>query len=148
MPLIHYPPGSLLKQPGKTKKGKAKDLGRAPREHDEGHLDAIRQCPCVVCNKEPVEAAHIRITSAAHKKPNAGIAAKPSDKFCLPLCPEHHREQHSVGELTFWNKYGIDPLTVAAKLYEASPHVEKMRAMCFVAKEFAEPIPPDALMGG
>jgi hypothetical protein len=136
MPLINYPPGSLLKQPGATKKRK-KDLGRAPRAHDEGHLDAIRQCPCLVCGVEGVEAAHVRLTSAAHDKPNPGMAAKPDDRWCVPLCPEHHREQHSVGELSFWKEHGIDPLIVADRLHKVSPNVEAMRAMCFAAKALA-----------
>jgi hypothetical protein len=42
------------------------------------------------------------------------MAEKPSDKWTLPLCNQHHREQHDHGdELAFWAEYGIDPFALA-----------------------------------
>ena len=43
------------------------------------------------------EAAHIS------KGNDRGVGIKTSDIYTLPLCAQHHREQHSKGEVTFWN---------------------------------------------
>jgi hypothetical protein len=131
-------PGSLFKQPAPVRKKKL-DMGRKPRERDEEHLEAIRQCPCLKCGIDPAgEAAHIRISSAAHGKPNAGIGNKPDDKFTLPLCHQDHMEQHALGESSFWADVGIPPLKMAESLYRLSPNTEAMRAACFVARTIAE----------
>lgn len=45
------------------------------------------------------------------------MAEKPSDKWCLPVCRDHHAEQHSMNEQEFWRKYRILPLALAMKLY-------------------------------
>jgi hypothetical protein len=44
------------------------------------------------------------------------MAEKPSDKWALPLCNRHHREQHSMNELEFWKSHGIDPFMLAIKM--------------------------------
>lgn len=120
------PRGSLFKAP-RTLKPTLKRLRRAPQ--DAEHLEAIRQCPCVVCLHDPAgEAAHVRWGS------NAGMGRKPEAKWCLPVCHPHHMEQHSVGELSFWEAVGIAPRDLAAKLWRLSPNVEAMRALVFVAK--------------
>lgn len=126
------PPGTLFKRPRDIAlKPRFKRLPRAPR--DAEHLDAIRQCPCLSCGQDPAgEAAHVRFGSLA------GMGRKPPDSETLPLCFRCHRTQHSVGELTFWASVGIDPHVVVKHLYAASPNVEKMRAMCFVAKEIGK----------
>lgn len=128
-------PGALFKQPQPVRRKKL-DMGRKPRERDEAHLEAIRQCPCVVCGIDPAgEAAHVRITRQG--KPIAGIGNKPDDQWVTPLCHADHMEQHSVGELSFWHDVGIDPLKLAAKLHEVSPNVEVMRSIChlFIASK-------------
>lgn len=125
------PIGSLLKENQPKKKGKL-DLGRHPRAEDKEHLDAIRQCMCAVCHREPVEAAHLRM--GASGKPNPGIGAKPDDRYCLPLCTEHHREQHKGNELKFWREHGIDPIALAERLFAVSVDVDKMRAEVMRAK--------------
>src|SRR3546814_4861401 len=52
---------------------------------------SIRDLPCLVCGTAPVEAAHIRSGSLQFAKRPTGGAEKPSDKWSLPLCAEHHR---------------------------------------------------------
>ncbi len=69
-----------------------------------------RKLPCVVCLKSPCDAAHIRIGFS-------GIGIKPGDDRVLPLCREHHSEQHSTGEKTFWKKVGINPIALSEKIY-------------------------------
>lgn len=90
---------------------------RQPRERDERHLDFIRSQPCCVCGENTtVEAAHIRTGSIIHGKPITGMAEKPSDKWTLPLCGLHHREQHATNEMLFWALHGIDPFVLAIKM--------------------------------
>ena len=89
---------------------------REPRIRDEKHLDYIRSLPCCICGGIDTEAAHIRTASLGHQKPHTGMAEKPSDKWTLPLCNHHHRQQHAMNELKFWAKYGIDPFLLAIKL--------------------------------
>lgn len=90
---------------------------KQPREKDNKHLDFIRQQPCCVCGGIDTEAAHIRIGSPDHGKRGTGMAEKPSDRWCVPLCNKHHREQHDAGnELKWWASKGIDPFLLAIKL--------------------------------
>lgn len=130
-------PGSLLKQPGgAVRKKKPSGQGqRQPRERDEEHLDAIRQCPCLSCGHDPcATAAHLRISSAEHEKKNAGIGAKPSDRWTTPLCHDCHMKQHSEGENAFWKRLALDPFKIADALYRVSPNIEAMRAMVFASR--------------
>lgn len=90
---------------------------RMPREKDEAHLRFIRSLPCCICGGIDTEAAHIRTASIPHGKRFTGMAEKPSDKWVLPLCNRHHREQHNTGdELKFWDFHGIDPFLLAITL--------------------------------
>lgn len=87
---------------------------RRPRVRDEKHLKFIREQPCCLCNDNTsVEAAHIRAGSIEHNKPATGMAEKPDDRWTLPLCGTHHREQHTMNEMEFWAEYGIDPFALA-----------------------------------
>ena len=91
---------------------------RAPRVRDEKHLDFIRSLPCCICGDDTAtEAAHIRTASLENGKPHTGMAEKPSDKWALPLCGKHHREQHAFGnELEWWKCHGKDPFLLAMTL--------------------------------
>lgn len=89
---------------------------REPRQRDNKHLEFIRSLPCAICGGINTEAAHIRTASLAHGKSHTGMQEKPSDKWAVPLCNEHHREQHGMNELAFWKRYGIDPFVLAMTL--------------------------------
>jgi hypothetical protein len=79
------------------------------------HLAFIRTLPCCVCSKGgPSEAAHVRSGT------DGGIGMKPSDKWTVPLCHEHHRRQHDIGELAFWSEQCVDPLGLATELWTNS----------------------------
>lgn len=97
---------------------------KSPRQRDPVHLNAIRQLPCIICKSTFTEAAHVRMSTPG--KLNAGIGAKPHDRFTVPLCVTHHRQQHQRGERVFWESIGIDPIAVAEKLYKASPNLAVM----------------------
>ena len=108
---IPRPATAFALSPGKRKR---------PRVHDREHLDFIRGLPCAVCGKRHVEAAHVRSGALHLGKPEGSLQAKPDDKWTLPLCPDHHREQHSMNEMEFYRAAGIDPFTTAMALYQAS----------------------------
>lgn len=101
-------------------------MQKQPRIHDEKHLRFIRGLPCICClNDIESQAAHIRYSDAAAGKVNAGVGAKPDDKWTLPLCQACHTAQHNMGdERAFWALAGIDPLALAAKLYAVSDEHE------------------------
>ncbi|MBO0715929.1 MAG: DUF968 domain-containing protein [Rhizobiales bacterium] len=92
------------------------DEQRQPRQHDPEYLDYIRQQPCCICgDNTATEAAHLRvgIIGASVPKRATGMGEKSSDRWALPLCGKHHREQHSMNELEFWASYGIDPFALS-----------------------------------
>jgi hypothetical protein len=93
---------------------------RQPRIKDEGHRRRVGRLSCCVCGKSPVDTAHIRHSGEAGGKQNPGMGRKPDDTFLVPLCREHHSEQHKIGERKFWKKYEINPLIVAKWLYRYS----------------------------
>ena len=93
---------------------------RQPRKKNAKHLDYIRSLPCAICGGIDTEAAHIRSGNLGWGKRSTGMAEKPDDKWCVPLCNEHHREQHESSEMAFWHKYGIDPFMLAITLKERS----------------------------
>jgi hypothetical protein len=42
-----------------------------------------------------------------------------SDEFLVPVCRVHHRELHRSGsETAWWQRYNIDPLPIALKLWQ------------------------------
>lgn len=91
---------------------------KRPRIKSEAHLDFIRSLPCVCCGNDiQTEAAHIRSGDPYYGKRNTGMSEKPDDKWTLPLCFEHHGEQHRGNELQFWKRYGVNPFVLALSLY-------------------------------
>lgn len=86
---------------------------KQPRQRDDAHLAWIRQQPCCICrDNTSVEAAHLRVSSINDDKRDTGMGERPSDKWTLPLCGRHHREQHTMNETVFWSKYNIDPFAL------------------------------------
>src|SRR4051812_42774385 len=67
------------------------------------HRAWVRRHHCSVpaCLLVPVECAHVRGST------NGGVALKPSDRWVISLCFEHHSEQHRIGESHFEQKYSI-----------------------------------------
>ncbi|WP_269492910.1 Ref family recombination enhancement nuclease [Acinetobacter baumannii] len=54
---------------------------------DAKRLAAIRELPCVMCGRTPVDAAHSN--QGAHNK---GMGLKACDSKTIPLCRNHHQE--------------------------------------------------------
>lgn len=82
------------------------------------HRAWVRRHRCSVprCERTQIECAHVRIGT------DGGQGLKPSDRFCLSLCADHHAEQHRVGEREFERRYGIDLLALAAVFARTSPY--------------------------
>lgn len=125
------PPGALLKRAfDTTKRLRLKEVG----ERDPVYLEQIRQLPCIKCTLEPAgQAMHVRQQSAAHGK-RGGLQKKPADRWTLPGCPEHHVEQHKIGELHFYYDLKISPLLVCQRLYAARGNLVIMRSIVFAAR--------------
>jgi hypothetical protein len=124
------PPGSLLKRatvPTTT--------ARSSDDGDADYLRLVRALPCLYCGMEPSESAHVRFSSAAFGKAS-GLGKKPENRFCVPLCAEHHRlakdAQHNRGEREFWESLGINPLIAASSLWEARGDLVRMVSVAHV----------------
>lgn len=95
-------------------------MKRNPRQKDDSHLKFIRGLPCCICgDNTSTEAAHVRMPDPTIAKPLTGIAIKPDDKFTVPLCGKHHRDQHGMSEREWWYGRG-DPVKIALALYAVS----------------------------
>jgi hypothetical protein len=92
---------------------------REPRERCKAYLAHIRTLPCLICSQKS-EAAHIRMSCREIGKDITGGGRTSSDKWALPLCHDHHMEQHDAGsEIVFWNFYKLDAFVIAARLWDA-----------------------------
>ena len=88
------------------------------------HQAFIRALPCVVCGKPaPSECACVRF--------HPGIGLPVSDPYLLPLCgpatvwdDSCHSRKHFLGAARFWSGLGIDPLSLAVRMWRVSGDVE------------------------
>ncbi len=102
---------------------------RQPREEDEKHRRFIASLPCLICGSSEVQCAHIKFADLSVGKPFTGLT-KSDDKFTVPLCCDHHSEQHAWGdERGWWMKYEIDPIKLALALYIESGNHERACAI-------------------
>jgi len=74
------------------------------------YLKFIRNLNCIVTGNPNPIAHHIRT------KTNAGAGMKPSDYWCVPLCPIEHRKLHDMGEMRYWKENNLCPFTLVAML--------------------------------
>jgi hypothetical protein len=92
---------------------RVRTIRKPTRERDRNHLRFVASEPCLVCGRGPSDAHHIKFAE------QRAMGRKVSDKFTVPVCRLHHRELHRRGdERAWWDKHGIDPLPVAAALWE------------------------------
>lgn len=56
------------------------------------------------------------------------MALKPSDRWVISLCSEHHIEQHRIGEAEFERRHGICLVELAAEFARQSPHRDRLAA--------------------
>src|ERR1035437_9159167 len=82
------------------------------RLRDKDHLKFVSTQRCLICERQPADAHHIRFAQLR------ALGRKVSDEFTVPLCRTHHREIHRCNdEAAWWNKHRLDPLTVASALW-------------------------------
>jgi hypothetical protein len=87
-------------------------IGKPVRERDRDHLRFVAAQPCLVCGRIPSDPHHIKFAE------QRAMGRRVSDRFTVPLCRLHHRELHRRGnERAWWQRYGIDPLAIAATLW-------------------------------
>jgi hypothetical protein len=97
--------------PGKIDKSLL-TLSEPRRRRDKSHLRFVAKQPCLVCERLPCDAHHLRFAQVR------GLGLKVSDEFTIPLCRGHHREVHRAGnEALWWESAGIDVLAIAHKLW-------------------------------
>ncbi len=98
-------------------------ISKPVRERDRNHLRFVASQPCLVCGRGPSDAHHIKFAE------QRAMGRKVSDKFTVPVCRLHHRELHRRGnERVWWKNQGIDPLPIAASLWERTHAVDSAAA--------------------
>ena len=108
--------------------GKRKDRQARPRRprlrradaRNPEHLVWIRSLPCAIrgcTSRTGSQAAHVRMNTGG------GMGMKPPDRRTVPLCHEHHHEQHQIGRAAFDAKYGLDFRALAEELSGLSPFI-------------------------
>lgn len=111
--------------PRRRKAPKMKVTERGPLRCPS-HLAWVRGFECCASSHDncagKIEAMHVRCGT------DGSMGEKPSDRYAIPGCATHHREQHQIGEKTFAAKYGLDLLAIANKLWRISPHRRKAEA--------------------
>ncbi len=119
---ITFPAHSSKAAPAPTKSPSAKIDKNAlaypqlRRLRDRDHLKYVTTQPCLICDRRPCDAHHLRFT-----QPTA-LGRKVSDEFTVPLCRGHHRELHHCGdESSWWSKARIDP-TIHARMLWLDTH--------------------------
>ena len=87
-------------------------IAKPHRYRNKDHLRYVARQACLICGRQPSDPHHLR-----YAQPRA-LGRKASDEFTVPLCRVHHREVHRLGnEQSWWQAAGIDPLSVAQKLW-------------------------------
>jgi hypothetical protein len=82
------------------------------RRRDKAHLAFVAAQPCLVCQRTPCDAHHLKFA-----QPKA-LGRKVSDEFTVPLCRAHHNELHRhSNEPAWWANLKIAPLPVARELW-------------------------------
>jgi hypothetical protein len=92
------------------------EIKKPIRKRSKAHLAFVASQPCVVCQKTPCDAHHLKIA-----QPKA-LGRKVSDEFTVPLCRVHHNELHRHGnEKNWWANLQIMPMPIAKELWQNGP---------------------------
>lgn len=84
---------------------------------NKGYLSFIHELPCVVTGSYGVEAAHLSSAALHFGHYGRGKSSKAPDRWALPLSPTQHRIQHSMNEMEFWRRAGVDPHVLALTIF-------------------------------
>lgn len=87
-----------------------------PRRWSKDHLPFIRSQVCLVCQKTPADAHHLKFA-----QPRT-LGRKVSDECTEPLCRAHHQSLHRHGdERAWWTNLQISPRPIAKQRWDGSP---------------------------
>jgi len=92
-------------------------FGHPPRRRNKAHLKFVAAQPCLLCNRQPSDAHHLKFAQPL------ALGRKVSDEFTVPLCRTHHRQLHRSGnEARWWEAMDrdVDPLEIAKRLWAES----------------------------
>jgi hypothetical protein len=82
---------------------------------DKAHLKFVASHPCLICDRSPADAHHVRFAQAQ------AMGRKVSDEFTVPLCRVHHRDNHRFGdERGWWSRVSINPIEISQRLWTMS----------------------------
>nr|WP_246557989.1 ERF family protein [Bradyrhizobium liaoningense] len=100
-----------------------------PRRRSKEHLAFVRTHGCLICQKSPADAHHLKFA-----QPRT-MGRKVSDEFTVPLCRPHHQSLHRHGnEKAWWANMQISPLGRAKELWDSSP-INRIDESSFAARE-------------
>ena len=77
------------------------------------------RCSVLGCMRLPIECAHVRMGT------DGGMGLKPSDKWTISLCHDHHVEQHQIGERAFEERYDLSMKGLAREFARRSPYLRQ-----------------------
>jgi hypothetical protein len=90
-----------------------------PTAEEKRHIERVAKLPCLACGRSLVTVHHV--TASIH-----GGRISRSHQRVVPLCAAHHQHDHGklsverLGHAGFYAAHGIDLLSEAGKLWEAS----------------------------
>jgi len=85
------------------------------RRRNKAHLAFVRAQPCLVCQRLPCDAHHLKFSQPR------SLGRKVSDEFTVPLCRDHHLDLHRHGnEVAWWANLQISSTEVARDLWQAT----------------------------
>lgn len=109
------PPGSLLKEKREKRKAQPSPSEKLDGKRPE-YLKLVRQLSCCVCGvSAPSECHHVKAAGGS------GMGMKVDDKWTVPMCHDCHingvERKGSRNEIGWFQRRGIDPLTLASALW-------------------------------
>jgi hypothetical protein len=91
-------------------------IRKTVRRRSKAHLAFVAAQPCLVCQRSPGDAHHLKFAQPAT------LGRKVSDEFTVPLCRDHHQALHRHGnESSWWTNFQIAPMEIARELWRTSP---------------------------
>ncbi|HET9304839.1 MAG TPA: hypothetical protein VFO46_02320 [Candidatus Sulfotelmatobacter sp.] len=98
---------------------------RVTVERDSRYLRWLTKRACIACLVERQRALDwnqipkpLACLSDPCHTTNNGMSSKGPDSSCIPLCREHHVEQHNIGLVDFAREYDLDLKREAELHYE------------------------------